>query len=175
MFFFLSLWDFGHGWCDGCVFCMQECAKATLNMKDCQMTDRTTQTEHMGPEVRHKENTRSVRNTKAHLTQVLSESFLDSMFLLSFAVSGNTLYTQPQLPILVSHHLKRSHFSDCTKDLICQTIVHLSDIHVVFWQPVPNFTVWRKDAELHLTYLTFWVDTASLCLAGADSMRTQQN
>lgn len=40
-----------------CVFCMQESAKATLNMKDCQMTDRTTQTEHMGPEVRHKENT----------------------------------------------------------------------------------------------------------------------
>lgn len=41
------------------MFCMQESAKATLNMKDCQMTDRTTQTEHMGPEVRHKENTGS--------------------------------------------------------------------------------------------------------------------
>lgn len=59
------------------MFCMQESAKATLNMKDCQMTDRTTQTEHMGPEVRHKENTssffRSVGNTKVHRTQVLSE------------------------------------------------------------------------------------------------------
>ncbi|XP_068613988.1 serine-rich coiled-coil domain-containing protein 1-like [Brachionichthys hirsutus] len=28
-------------------------AKATLKMKDCQMTDRTTQTEHMGPETNH--------------------------------------------------------------------------------------------------------------------------
>uniref|UniRef100_A0A3B4FVB4 Coiled-coil serine rich protein 1 n=1 Tax=Pundamilia nyererei TaxID=303518 RepID=A0A3B4FVB4_9CICH len=30
-----------------------ESAKAALKMKDCQMTDRTTQTEHMGPEVSH--------------------------------------------------------------------------------------------------------------------------
>eukprot|EP00066_Takifugu_rubripes_P024611 XP_011613877.1 PREDICTED: serine-rich coiled-coil domain-containing protein 1 isoform X1 [Takifugu rubripes] len=34
-----------------------ESAKAALNMKGCQMTDRTTQTEHAGPEVRHRENT----------------------------------------------------------------------------------------------------------------------
>lgn len=39
------------------VFWMQESAKAALNMKGCQMTDRTTQTEHAGPEVRHRENT----------------------------------------------------------------------------------------------------------------------
>lgn len=38
------------------VFCMQESAKAALNMKGCQMTDRATQTEHAGPEVRHREN-----------------------------------------------------------------------------------------------------------------------
>lgn len=37
----------------GVCFCLQESAKAALNMKACQMTDRTTQTEHMGPEVRH--------------------------------------------------------------------------------------------------------------------------
>ncbi|XP_035514121.1 serine-rich coiled-coil domain-containing protein 1 [Morone saxatilis] len=30
-----------------------ESAKAALKMKDCQMTDRTTQTEHMGPETNH--------------------------------------------------------------------------------------------------------------------------
>ncbi|XP_041642600.1 serine-rich coiled-coil domain-containing protein 1 [Cheilinus undulatus] len=30
-----------------------ESAKAALKMKDCQMTDRTTQTEHMGPETSH--------------------------------------------------------------------------------------------------------------------------
>nr|XP_020458103.1 serine-rich coiled-coil domain-containing protein 1 isoform X2 [Monopterus albus] len=30
-----------------------ESAKAALRMKDCQMTDRTTQTEHMGPETNH--------------------------------------------------------------------------------------------------------------------------
>ncbi|XP_028269980.1 serine-rich coiled-coil domain-containing protein 1 [Parambassis ranga] len=30
-----------------------ESAKAALKMKDCQMTDRTTQTEHMGPEINH--------------------------------------------------------------------------------------------------------------------------
>ncbi|XP_038558441.1 serine-rich coiled-coil domain-containing protein 1 [Micropterus salmoides] len=30
-----------------------ESAKAALKMKDCQMTDRTTQTEHMGPEASH--------------------------------------------------------------------------------------------------------------------------
>ncbi|KAM9858615.1 serine-rich coiled-coil domain-containing protein 1 [Aulostomus maculatus] len=30
-----------------------ESAKAALKMKDCQMTDRTTQTEHMGPEPNH--------------------------------------------------------------------------------------------------------------------------
>uniref|UniRef100_UPI0037E78610 serine-rich coiled-coil domain-containing protein 1 isoform X1 n=2 Tax=Semicossyphus pulcher TaxID=241346 RepID=UPI0037E78610 len=30
-----------------------ESAKAALKMKDCQMTDRTTQTEHMGPEISH--------------------------------------------------------------------------------------------------------------------------
>ncbi|XP_024131322.1 serine-rich coiled-coil domain-containing protein 1 isoform X1 [Oryzias melastigma] len=30
-----------------------ESAKAALKMKDCQMTDRTTQTEHMGPELSH--------------------------------------------------------------------------------------------------------------------------
>lgn len=39
------------------VICMQESAKAALNMKGCQMTDRATQTEHTGPEVRHRENT----------------------------------------------------------------------------------------------------------------------
>lgn len=38
---------------------MQESVKAARNMKDCQMTDRATQTEHMGPEVRHRENTDS--------------------------------------------------------------------------------------------------------------------
>ncbi|XP_026198523.1 serine-rich coiled-coil domain-containing protein 1-like [Anabas testudineus] len=30
-----------------------ESAKAALKMKDCQMTDRTTQTEHIGPEINH--------------------------------------------------------------------------------------------------------------------------
>lgn len=40
-----------------CVFCMQESAKAALNMKGCQMTDRATQTEHAGPEVRHRGST----------------------------------------------------------------------------------------------------------------------
>lgn len=59
MFFFFPLQDFGHGWWDGCLFCMQESAKAALNMKDCQMTDRTTQTEHMGPEVRYTQSTLS--------------------------------------------------------------------------------------------------------------------
>lgn len=35
-----------------CLLCMQESARAALKMKDCQMTDRTTQTEHTGAEVR---------------------------------------------------------------------------------------------------------------------------
>lgn len=50
-FLFLSWWDLemAHGCV--CLFCVQESAKAALKMKDCQMTDRTTQTEHMGPEV----------------------------------------------------------------------------------------------------------------------------
>lgn len=39
------------------LFCIQESAKAALKMKDCQMTDRTTQTEHMGPEVRYTQTT----------------------------------------------------------------------------------------------------------------------
>ena len=39
------------------MFCIQESAKAALKMKDCQMTDRTTQTEHMGPEVRYTDHT----------------------------------------------------------------------------------------------------------------------
>lgn len=46
-----------------CLLCMQESAKAALKMKDCQMTDRTTQTEHTGPEVRntHRKYTSSLK------------------------------------------------------------------------------------------------------------------
>lgn len=43
-----------------CLFWMQESAKAALKMKDCQMTDRTTQTEHMGPEVRYTQTTHTL-------------------------------------------------------------------------------------------------------------------
>lgn len=46
------------------VFCMQESAKAALNMKGCQMTDRATQTDHAGPEVRHRENTHTFQKHK---------------------------------------------------------------------------------------------------------------
>lgn len=112
------------------MFCMQESAKATLNMKDCQMTDRTTQTEHLGTEVRHKENlSRSVRNTKVHCTKDVpknasindvahyltvlgyNNSFLKTILSLqyvldSFSSPENTFYTQSQPLSLLSHHLK---------------------------------------------------------------------
>lgn len=137
---------FGHR--GGCVFCMQECAKATLSMKDCQMTDRTTQTEQMGPEVRHKENTgtfltRSETQKCITLTLTLThtlwknawindvthylmelgynKTFLYTMFFLQqFFNSGNTLYTQPHSP---SFEMRFSHYT-----LICQTTVHF---HVI--------------------------------------------
>lgn len=48
-----------------CLFCMQESAKAALKMKDCQMTDRTTQTEHAGPEVRYTQTTNTLSLTLA--------------------------------------------------------------------------------------------------------------
>lgn len=59
-------------------FCVQESAKAALKMKDCQMTDHTTQTEHMGPEVRHTQTThtiffRSVRHK--HTSNALCTTF----------------------------------------------------------------------------------------------------
>lgn len=50
LIFFVKFWTRLMG---VCLFSVQESAKAALKMKDCQMTDRTTQTEHMGPEVSH--------------------------------------------------------------------------------------------------------------------------
>lgn len=57
----------------------------------------------------------------------------------------------------------QKHFSHCTKALPCVPMAHFSTVHAFFLR-----------TGLHLTYLTFWVYTTSLCVAGADSMRTQQ-
>lgn len=54
------------GFMDACLLCMQESAKAALKMKDCQMTDRTTQTEHMGSEVRCSQKTQLPCQTEMH-------------------------------------------------------------------------------------------------------------
>lgn len=87
LFWFMTLWC---GFVPPSVFCMQESAKAALNMKDCQMTDRATQTEHTGPEVRHRENTDSFltlsENTKGHCARVLSERKSDYLTLRSSGI-----------------------------------------------------------------------------------------
>lgn len=58
--------EMGTWFMDVCLFCMQESAKAALKMKDCQMTDRTTQTEHTGSEVRCSQTTQSPCQTEMH-------------------------------------------------------------------------------------------------------------
>lgn len=161
---------------DVCLVCMQESAKAALKMKDCQMTDRTTQTEHMGPEVR------------LHITKwglALTKVFTASPFLLHLPVCDNAFYAEPQQPVFLPFlpsflsHIFKSISSRWAKALIHLT---LSKDVVLQWHsyysplpappllhPIP--TVLGEGAVL-LPMPTLSVDMASLASLGADSMGT---
>lgn len=127
---FRLVW-FRNLWCIFFVFCMQESAKAALNMKGCQMTDRATQTEHAGPEVRHRGNTDTFlalsgtqkgiahkyflkeclniyNYTLPNGARVLLNPYLKpiSIHLFSLIESLSALYTQPQPTFPVSPRFK---------------------------------------------------------------------
>lgn len=94
--------------------------------------------------------------------------FKDNSFLLLLTVLGTHFKLNHSYWALFPTVLNA--FLHYTKALFCETTVRF---RVTFYnQVLPKFH--SVNAELRLTYLIFWGYIASLCFAGADSMRTQQ-